>query len=151
MWSSCGTMYCTCLVWCVLCTLCRSILEPIAKSSSTVYCTWKTKGNFFFELVEVFLEGMWWPNWLRHCATSLKVAGSIPDDVIEIFHWRNLSGRTIALGLTQSLKEITTRNISWGVKGGRCVVLTTSPPSCADCLEIWEPQTPGNLRACPDL
>jgi len=35
----------------------------------------------------------------------------------------------------------------WG-KGGRCVGLTTLPPSCADCLEIWEPQRPGNLRAC---
>jgi hypothetical protein len=27
-------------------------------------------------------------------------------------------------------------------------VLTTLPPSCADCLEIWEPQPPGSLRAC---
>jgi len=26
-----------------------------------------------------------------------------------------------------------------GGKGGRCVGLTTLPPSCADCLEIWEP------------
>jgi hypothetical protein len=24
-------------------------------------------------------------------------------------------------------------------KGGRCLGLTTLPPSCADCLEIWEP------------
>jgi len=35
-----------------------------------------------------------------------------------------------------------------GGKGIRCVELTTLPPSCADCLEIWEPQTPGTLRAC---
>jgi hypothetical protein len=27
-------------------------------------------------------------------------------------------------------------------KGGRCVRLKTLPPSCADCLEIWEPQPP---------
>jgi hypothetical protein len=27
-------------------------------------------------------------------------------------------------------------------KGGRCVRLTTFPPSCTDCIEIWEPQTP---------
>ena len=25
---------------------------------------------------------MRWPSWLRHCATSRKVAGSIPDGVI---------------------------------------------------------------------
>ena len=33
-------------------------------------------------------------------------------------------------------------------KGGRCVGLTTLPPSCADYLEIWEPQPPGNLWVC---
>jgi hypothetical protein len=38
-----------------------------------------------------------------------------------------------------------------GGKLGRCVWLTTLPPSSADCLEIWEPQTPGTLRACPGL
>jgi hypothetical protein len=37
--------------------------------------------------------------------------------------------------------EMSTRNISRG-KDGRCVGLTTLPPSYADCLEIWEPQTP---------
>ena len=36
-------------------------------------------------------------------------------------------------------------------KGGRCVGLTTLPPSCADCLDIWEPQPPGTLRVCPGL
>jgi hypothetical protein len=25
-----------------------------------------------------------------------------------------------------------------GDKGGRCVGLTTVPPTCADCLDIWE-------------
>jgi len=34
---------------------------------------------------------------------------------------------------------------------GRCVGLTTLPHSYADCLEIWEPQPPGTLRACPGL
>ena len=42
----------------------------------------------------------------------------IPDDVIGIFHWHthNPSGRTMALGLTQPLTEMNTRNIFWGVK-----------------------------------
>jgi hypothetical protein len=47
--------------------------------------------------------------------------------------------------------EMSTRNISWGRKGGRCVGLTTLPPSSADKIEIWEPQPPGTLRACPGL
>jgi hypothetical protein len=41
----------------------------------------------------------------------------------------------MALGSTQLLTEISTRDIFWG-KGGRCVGLTTLPTSCADCLEI---------------
>jgi len=57
----------------------------------------------------------------------------------------------MALGLTQPLTEMSTRNISLGSKGGRCIGLTTLPPSCAKCLKIWEPQTPGTLRACPGL
>jgi len=34
-------------------------------------------------------------------------------------------------------------------KGGWCIGLTTLPTSCAACDESLEPQTPGNLRACP--
>jgi hypothetical protein len=35
-----------------------------------------------------------------------------------------------------------------GGKGSWCIGLTTFPPSCADCLEIWERQHPGTLWAC---
>jgi hypothetical protein len=38
-----------------------------------------------------------------------------------------------------------------GGKGGRCVQLTTLPPSCADYLEIWECQPTGTLKGCPGL
>jgi hypothetical protein len=41
---------------------------------------------------------------------------SIPDGVIGIFHRHNPSGGTMVLGSTQSLTEMSTRNISWGVK-----------------------------------
>jgi hypothetical protein len=53
---------------------------------------------------------------MAHCATSREAAGSIPDDVTGIFHWHNPSGRTLALGLTQPLTEMSTRKNSWGVK-----------------------------------
>ena len=36
-------------------------------------------------------------------------------------------------------------------KGGRCVGLTTLPPSFADCLDIWKLHLPGTLRACAGL
>ena len=42
----------------------------------------------------------------------------------------------MALGSTQPLTEMSTRNVSLGGIGGRCVGLTTLPPSCADCLEF---------------
>jgi len=50
----------------------------------------------------------------------------------------------MAMGSTQPLTEMSSRNLLGG-KGDRCVGLTTLPPSCADCLEIWEPQPPGTL------
>jgi hypothetical protein len=45
-----------------------------------------------------------WDSWLRHCPTNRKVACSIP------------SGLTIAVGLTLSLTEMNTTDVSWGVK-----------------------------------
>jgi hypothetical protein len=52
---------------------------------------------------------------VRHCATSRKVAGSIPD-----CHWNFFidltSGRTIELGSTQPPIEMSISNISYGVK-----------------------------------
>jgi len=38
-----------------------------------------------------------------------------------------------------------------GNKGGRCVGLTILLSSCAECLEIWDPQPPETPRACPGL
>jgi len=52
----------------------------------------------------VVQKALWCRSWLRHCATSRKVKGSIP------------SGRTVAQGSTQPLTEMSTRDISWRVK-----------------------------------
>jgi hypothetical protein len=43
------------------------------------------------------------------------------------------------------------QEIFLGVKSGQCIGLTNLPPSSADGLEIWKPQPPGTLRACPGL
>jgi hypothetical protein len=55
----------------------------------------------------------------------------------------------MALGSTQPPVKMSTRNIPGG-KGGRCVRLT-SPPSRAECHEIWEPKPPGTLFVIPGL
>jgi hypothetical protein len=65
---------------------------------------------------------------LRQYATSRKVTGSIPDEVTGFFNLLNPSSRTMALGSTQPLTEMSTRNLP-GVKDGRRVRLTTSTPS----------------------
>jgi hypothetical protein len=55
-----------------------------------------------------------WCGWLRHCATSQKVAGSIPDRIIGDFHCHNPSGCIMTQVSTWPLTEMGTRNISWG-------------------------------------
>jgi hypothetical protein len=110
--------------------------------------SFKINVYLFMSCMKNHSVGTRWYSWLRRCAIRRKVAGSIPNGVIGIFHWHNPSSRTMALGSTHPLTEMSTRN---GGKGERCVGLTTLPPSCADCLEIWEPQPPGAVRACPRL
>ena len=61
-------------------------------------------------------RGTRWRSWLRHGATSRKIACSIPDGVVRIFHWHNPSGSTVALGLTQPLTEMSTRNVCGALK-----------------------------------
>ena len=71
-----------------------------------------------------------WCSWLRLWFTSQKVAGSIPDGV-GVFHW------LWSLGCHTHWRKWVP-GISPGGKIGRWVGLTTVPPSCADCFEIWE-------------
>jgi hypothetical protein len=66
------------------------------------------------------------------------------------FFGDNPSGRTMVLGLTQPLTGMSTSFFPGG-KGGRCVMLTTLPPSCAVVmksgnLNFLEPSGP--LQAC---
>jgi hypothetical protein len=67
---------------------------------------------------------------LKPYAASLKVAGSIPGEIIVCFFFNlhNLSSRAMALGLSQPLTEMSTRNLP-GVKRCRSVRLTSYLPS----------------------
>jgi hypothetical protein len=205
-------------------------------------CSWIQILSYFRQTY-LFHRGTRWRSRWRYSATNRKVVASIPDGVIGIFHWHNPSGRNMALGLTQSLTEMSkvkrsryrpgvTQSVGRGIallfhdrgtrrgwvvsstprphfiagkdpvpivqeagwalgpvwtdgksrplrdsipdrparsqslyrlsyrahqdyflgsKGGRSVELTILPPVCFEWLEIWEPQPPGTLRACPAL
>ena len=88
-----------------------------------------------------------WRSLLRHCATNRQVTISIPDCVIGIFRGINPSARSMTLKFTQKWVS----GIFPEGKGGRCVGLINLPPSSTDCLQIWKPQPPGTLRACPGI
>jgi hypothetical protein len=69
-----------------------------------------------------------------HWVTSRTAPGSIPGGVTGFLSDIFPSDRTMSLGSTQRLVKMSTRNIPGG-KGGRCVRLMTSPPSCAEYHE----------------
>jgi hypothetical protein len=96
--------------------------EHIASEAGCFHCQVKElRGTYRVEYVSIISFRGWdwgtrWRSSLRHCATSRKVAGSIPDGIIGVFYWQNPSGRITALGLTDPLTEMSTRHISCGVK-----------------------------------
>jgi hypothetical protein len=94
---------------------------------------------FFFNLLRLHI--------LPRCATSRAVPGSIPGVVTGFFSDISPSDRSMALGSTQPLLKMSTRNIPGG-KGGRCVRLPNSPAPRAECHEIWEPKPSGPHWAC---
>ena len=75
---------------------CQACLHTLGE----IPTTWNIRNK---DMIQQRKEGSWWLSWLRHCATSQKVAGLIPHGVTGIFHWCNSSGFTMALGMTPPL------------------------------------------------
>jgi len=85
--------------------------------------------------------GTQWRSWLRHCATTWKIVGSIPRVVMGIFHVNNPADRTMDLGSTQPLTEVSTRTISCtGIAGGRMIVVKDLEGSVCDVSDIQSSQ-----------
>jgi len=107
-----------------------------------VFLRTSRKSNFF----DVhFYWGTRWGSRSRHCARSRKVAGSISDGVIEIIHWHNPSGGTMALGFFHPQTEMSTRTISWG-KGWQPYHFHVPIVLKSGSLKLLEPSGP--LQAC---
>jgi hypothetical protein len=123
-------VYSQCLQKTVSCTVsvCRkqSCLQSVSAENSIVYsqCLQKNRSRYLkkaeFTAVQFWMcmykdtEGTRWRSWLRLCTTSRKVAGLIPNGVTGIYQCFHPSGRIVALGSTQPLTEMSTRNPSWG-------------------------------------
>jgi hypothetical protein len=100
----------------------------------------------------------------RRYVISWKAAGSIPDEVIELFfNLPHPSSRIMALGFTQPLTEMSSRISFCGVKHGWRVKLTVSLPSVSrlsrqcgtlDISQPYRPPRPGTgiaLLSCAYL
>ena len=83
--------------------------------------------------------------WLRRCATSRTVPGSIPGGVTGDYFRGSLWQNHVPWGQLKPLK-MSTRDFSRG-KGGRCLELTTYHPCIAESQEIRGLNLPGTPRA----
>ena len=85
---------------------------------------------------------------LMCCSTNRKVAGSIPAGFSGSFNDKYSFRSHYGLDSTQPIREMSTRNISWGTVG-RCVSFTTYHhcavvTKCVN-LEFLEPSGPSGL------
>jgi hypothetical protein len=86
--------------------------------------------SFFFSVVTTYQRGasgsvVCWGTMLQAGRSRVR----FPMMSLDSFNLRNPASRTMALGTTQPLTEISTRNLPEGIKGGRRVRLSILPPS----------------------
>ena len=119
--------------------------EPSSFNLNRQYCL-----SLLTSLTSEFLSlhqgrGTRWRSWLKHYATSRKVAGSIPDGVIVMFHWRDPSAAIWPWVESASNRNEYQQYFGEG-KGGRCAGLTTLPPSYSDFLGLQRTSTSCNTQ-----
>ena len=119
--------------------LCAHLLCQILQSIQRMCKVWREiPGQVMAQLVGAKcykLEGhkfdSWWCQWNFSLTQSFWM------------HYR--------LGVNSASNRDEYQEYFLGGKGSQCIQLTNLLPSCAECNDIWEPQPPGTLRACPGL
>ena len=109
-----------------------------------IYIVVTHKSIYIYLYIYVY-QGTRWRSKLRHCASSRKVTGSIPDCITKIFHWHKTFDSTMAVGLTQRVTEMNTTNISCVVKAAGVWGWRSYPFMCPLSLNLgastsWKPQ-----------
>jgi hypothetical protein len=82
--SAAPSVYCQCKVTAKLSV--GTVLQTGATKHVSPFCNLIVQFVVYIILYGCETWGMQWRSWLRYCATSRKVAGSIPDGVTGIFH-----------------------------------------------------------------
>ena len=108
---------------------CRSQSLPTSTLRFTIH--YSTSWSIFISISRYFAglfrsEGTAVAQWLRCCATNRKVAGSIPAGVSGFF----IDMKSFRSHYGPGVDSTSNRN-EYQDKGGRCIRLTTLPPSCA--------------------
>jgi hypothetical protein len=127
-------------------------------------CSMKSTGRLYTVAVPLVANSWWglcgvrtwkWAEkytWKDKIFSEWEMIGcSIPDVVIGMFHWINFFWSHYNPGVDSACKRNVYRGYLLEGKGGRCVGLTTLPPSCADYLEILGAYNSWGPRAYPGL
>jgi len=130
---------------------------PKSSSYLKIYCTRRVTWSKFHtedtQILGTTVKNSGTPvaQWLRCCATNRKIADSIPAGVSGIFHWCKVLPIVLWSWGRLILQRKWVPGAFPGGKGGRCVRLTTLPPSCAVVMKSGNLNflgPTGPLQAC---